>query len=77
VCVMLQAWHTCICGVSPIYSLQILSADPLKLCQVGWEWSLLSYFQVSPEMSDRVQEICLETTPALSWQGTKVPCPVR
>ena len=31
------------------------SADPLKLCQVGWGASLHSYFQVSPEMLDRVQ----------------------
>ena len=33
----------------------IFSADPLKLCQVGWGVSLHSYFQVSPEMFDRVQ----------------------
>ena len=31
------------------------SEDPLKLCQVGWGASLHSYFQVSPEMFDRVQ----------------------
>ena len=31
------------------------SADSLKLCQVGWAESLYSYFQVSPEMIDRVQ----------------------
>jgi hypothetical protein len=52
------------------------SADPLKLCQVGWGVSLHSYFQVSPEMLDRVQvwalaqghlETCTEATPALSW----------
>ena len=41
----LQAWHTCIWGVSPI-----LLADPLTLCQVGWGASLHSYFQVSPEL---------------------------
>jgi hypothetical protein len=35
--------------------LLFLSADPLKLCQVGWGASLHSYFQVSPEMFDRVQ----------------------
>ena len=31
------------------------SADPLKLCQVEWRASLHSYFQVSPEMLDRVE----------------------
>ena len=31
------------------------STDPLKLCLVGWGASLHSYFQVSPEMFDRVQ----------------------
>ena len=30
-------------------------ADPLKLFQIGWGASLHSYFQVSPEMFDRVQ----------------------
>ena len=35
--------------------LQFFSADPLNLCQVGWRVSLHSYFQVSPEMLDRVQ----------------------
>ena len=35
--------------------LPFISADPLKLCQVGWGASQLSYFQVSPEMLDRVQ----------------------
>ena len=30
--------------------LAFFSADPLKLCQVGWGVSLNSYFQVSPEM---------------------------
>ena len=43
----LEAWHTCIWGVSPIL---------LKLGQVGWGVSLHSYFQlVSQEMFDRVQ----------------------
>ena len=37
---MLQAWHTCI---------------HLKFCWFGWGASLHSYFQVSPEMLDRVQ----------------------
>jgi hypothetical protein len=31
------------------------SVYPLKLCQVGWGASMHSYFQVSPEMFDRVQ----------------------
>ena len=35
--------------------LPFFSADPLKLCQVGWGVLLHSYFQVSPEMFDRVQ----------------------
>ena len=35
--------------------LPFFSADPLKLCQVEWGASLHSYFQVSPEMFDRVQ----------------------
>jgi hypothetical protein len=35
--------------------LPFFSADLLKLCQVGWGESLHSYFQVSPEMFDRVQ----------------------
>ena len=47
----LQALHTCIWGISPI----LFSADPLKLCQVGWGVLLHSYFQVSPEMFDHVQ----------------------
>ena len=42
-----KVWHTCMWG--------ILSADPLKLCQVGWGGLLHSYFQLSPEMFDRVQ----------------------
>ena len=32
----------------------------LKLCQVGWGVSLHSYFQVSPEMFDRVQVRALD-----------------
>ena len=35
--------------------LPFFSADPLKLCQVGWGVLLHSYFQVSPEMFDQVQ----------------------
>ena len=48
---MLQVWHICIWGVSPIF----FSADPLKLCQVGWRVPLYSYFQVSPEIFVQVQ----------------------
>ncbi|KAK6308116.1 hypothetical protein J4Q44_G00213870, partial [Coregonus suidteri] len=33
----------------------LFSADPLKICQVGWGALLHSYFQVYPEMFDRVQ----------------------
>ena len=33
----------------------MFSADPLKLCQVGWGASLHSYFQISSEMFDQVQ----------------------
>ena len=47
----LQAWHTCIWGVF----LPFFSADPLKLCQVERGALLHSYFQVSPEIFDRVQ----------------------
>ena len=35
--------------------LPFFSADPLKLYQVGWGVLLHSYYQVSPEMLDRVQ----------------------
>ena len=42
---------------TPVFGefLPFFSADPLNLCQVGWGASLHSYFQVSPEMFDRVQ----------------------
>ena len=42
---------------SPVFGdfLPFLSADPLKLCQVGWGTSLHSYFQISQEMFDQVQ----------------------
>jgi hypothetical protein len=35
--------------------LPFFSADPLKLCQVGWGALQHSYFQLSPEMLDQVQ----------------------
>ena len=38
------------------------SADPLKVCEVGWGPSVHSHFQVSPEISDWVQ------VRALTWQ---------
>ena len=42
---------------TPVFGefLPFFSADPLKLGQGGWGASLHSYFQVSPEMFDRVQ----------------------
>ena len=42
---------------TPVFGefLPFFSAEPLKLCQVGWGVSLQSYFQVSPEMLDQVQ----------------------
>jgi hypothetical protein len=35
--------------------LPFFSADPLKLCQIGWGALLHSVFEVSQEMFDRVQ----------------------
>ncbi|XP_078262187.1 kelch domain-containing protein 1 isoform X3 [Rhinoraja longicauda] len=56
-----RSWHT----LTPVTDDQLflfggLSAEsqplnPLKLCQVGWGASMHSYFQVPPEMFDRVQ----------------------
>ena len=42
---------------TPVFGefLPFFSADPLKLCQVGWGMSLCSYFQVFPEVFDWVQ----------------------
>ena len=42
---------------TPVFGefLPFFSADPLKLCQVGWGALLHSCFHVSPEMFDRVQ----------------------
>ena len=68
--------------------LPLISADPLKLCQVECGALLHSYFQVSPEMVDRVQfralaespkdiETCPEATPALSWLCAEGSCPIR
>jgi hypothetical protein len=50
----LQACHTCIWEFLPFFS-----ADPLKLCQVGCGALLHSYFQVSLEMLDQVQDRAL------------------
>ena len=42
---------------TPVFGefLPFFPADPLKRCQVGWGVSLHSYFQVSPEIFNRVQ----------------------
>ena len=42
---------------TPVFGefLAFFSADPLKLCPIGWVASLHSYFQVSPEMFHQVQ----------------------
>jgi hypothetical protein len=49
---------------TPVFGefLPLFSADPLKLCQVGWRASQHSYFQVSLEMLDRVQVRALAGT---------------
>ena len=48
-------------GLAHLYLefLPFFSADPLKLCQVGWGASLYNYCQVSPEMFDQVQGMAL------------------
>ena len=51
---MLQAWQTCIWGISPI--LLCRSTQALS----GWMASLHSYFHVSPEMFDGVQVWALD-----------------
>ena len=40
--------------------LPFFTADPLKLCQVGWGVSMHSYFGVSPEMSEPAQVWALD-----------------
>ena len=40
----------------------LFSADPLKLCQVGWGALLHSYFHVSPELFNWVQVRALAGT---------------
>ena len=44
---------------TPVFGefLTFFSANPLKLCQVGWGVSLHSYFQISPEIFDHVQAL--------------------
>ena len=42
-------------SLAHLYLGSFFSADPLKLCPVGGGVLLHSYFQVSPEMFDRVQ----------------------
>ena len=77
----LQAWHTCIWGVSPI--LLFRSSQALS----GWMGSIVAQlFSVSPEMFDQVQvwvlpgplkdiETCPEATPVLSWLCAYGHCP--
>ena len=52
-----SSWVGCYKLGTPVFGklLPFFSADPLKLCQVGWGVLLHSYFQVSPEMLDQVQ----------------------
>ena len=52
---MANDYLSCKLLFSKLELLQLFSADPLKLRQVGWGASLHSYFQVFPEMFDRVQ----------------------
>ena len=42
---------------TPVFGefLPYFSADPLKLCQVGWGALLQSYFQIYTELLDQVQ----------------------
>ena len=47
---MLQAWHLFL-GSFPTF----FFAETLRLHQVGWEASVYSHFQISPEMLNRVQ----------------------
>ena len=46
---------------TPVFGefLPFFSADLLKLCKVGWGGTLHSFFQVSPEMFDQVQDRAL------------------
>ena len=63
ICISIQTyWEFSLIGtdttsLAPVFGefLPFFSADPLKLCQIGWGVSLYSYFQVSPEMFDRVE----------------------
>ena len=52
-----SSWVWCHKLGTPVFGeyLPFISADPLKLCHVGWGALLHSYFQVSLEMLDRVQ----------------------
>ena len=66
---------------TPVFGefLTFFSADPLKLCQVGWGASLHRYFQVTPERLNRdqvralagphkdIQRLVLK--PLLRWLG--------
>ena len=61
---------------TPVFGefLLFFSADPLKLCQVGWGVLLPCYFQVSPEMFDWAQVRAL-AGPLKDIQGL-VPMPI-
>ncbi|XP_055489339.1 metallo-beta-lactamase domain-containing protein 2 isoform X2 [Leucoraja erinacea] len=48
-------WKADTYRVKPVHPSRVLDEDSLKLCQVGWGASMHSYFQVPPEMFDRVQ----------------------
>ena len=54
-------WVWCFKLGTPVFGefLPFFSADPLKLCQVGWGALLHSYFKVSPEMFNQVQDRAL------------------
>ena len=76
-----SSWVWCYKLAAPVFGefLPFCSADPLKICRVGWVVLLHSYFQVSPEMfrsgsspasgwaTQGHSEACTEATPALPW----------
>jgi hypothetical protein len=55
----LQGYDTT--SLTPVFGkfLPFFSADPLKLCQVGWGVSLHSYFHICPEMFYCVRVLAL------------------
>ena len=63
---------------TPVFGefLSFFSADPLKLCQIGWGALLHSYFQVSLQLGSSPasgwatqghSETCPKATPVMSW----------